>query len=168
MYDMPQQQYSQEIHYSAFYAQNENPIIQQKEIKDKSIDDLSCTDEDRKNISYIITTLAYNGYGSLLFKQGQLRRTGDKIKVHPLKFLEVVLSSPRLKPAFKKLIEEGGMKWSNFEENFAKSLNDQNKNDNLLPYLKSFSQKTNISYDSLKSLLEKKDYAAFFKKLVSP
>src|SRR5258708_1989893 len=83
------------------------PPVAQPPVVDEepSYQKLVCTEEDRQNIGYIITTMAENGLLTLYFQyKGDLTHRGAEIvHVHPLRFLGVIFSDPNLKECMKKI-----------------------------------------------------------------
>ncbi len=67
--------------------------------------DLYCTDEDRKKIGWIITTVE-NGGIDLIWERKRLDDVGDEIMpVHPYKFLSTIILDPKLKNSLKNIFQ---------------------------------------------------------------
>jgi hypothetical protein len=78
------------------------------------------TDQEKRDISYIIMTLATKSQMSLLFEKKELNRAGDRVShVHPLRFLLYIFSDGQLKTAVKKI---KGLPWNRFVSGMAGSL----------------------------------------------
>ncbi len=74
--------------------------------KKPSYADLYCTDEDRKKIAFIITTVDEGGI-DLLWKSKKLYDIGEEIlPVHPYKFLSTILLDPILRLALKRIFKD--------------------------------------------------------------
>ena len=77
--------------------------------------ELICTEADRENIAYIISTMAENGKLKLLFSyKSELKQRGAEINhVHPLRLLGVVFSDPYLKECMDRIYDDY-FKWDGF------------------------------------------------------
>lgn len=73
------------------------------------------TEQDKKDITFIVTTLADKSLVSILAKRGDLNAAGDRINaVHPYRFLGYVFSTEKLKVAARNIRRRGGLVWKNF------------------------------------------------------
>lgn len=87
--------------------------------------DTPLTEQDKKNITFIISTLSGKSSVQLMFKKSALEKAGDEVEhVHPLKFLAFVFSSDSLKEQAKNIT---GVPWSRFSGDMSKSLSDAAK-----------------------------------------
>lgn len=115
------------------------------------------TDAEKRDIRYIIITLATKSYFSLLMQQRSLTDAGNRTaQIHPLKYLEYIFSDPELRSATKNI---KGMPWNRFAGDMAHSLNNEYENGTLnKEQLKSFSQSTNISEANLMPYFENEQW----------
>ncbi len=126
---------------------------------DTSYDELDCSDSDKEKIGYILTTMAANGKLTLLLTyKKDLEKAGNEIgHVHPLKFLGVTFSNPKLSQAMKE-IRHDYFKWRGFADGIKPSLTNQATQNKLLPYLDDFSKEINRPAARIKPFLENKDW----------
>lgn len=89
------------------------------------------SDENRRDIGFIVTTLADKSIASILGARGRLNDAGDRIRpVHPLRFLECVFTDEKLKVGIRN-IQKRGWIWKDFVGGLKGSLIDESKNNNL-------------------------------------
>jgi hypothetical protein len=118
------------------------------------------TEEEKKEISYIITTLSTTSFIALALKEDSLKEAGDKVEhVHPLKFLRYIFMDPQLKQAVKKI---QGTVWKRFSRDTARSLKQEAKLDNIKePYLKDYSDSIGVDQKILQPSIQNKDWVEF-------
>ncbi len=124
------------------------------------------TDNDKENISYIVTTLATKSYLSLLFQKGRLERTGEKTAhIHPLRYLGFVFSDPTLRVHIRKI---GGLPWKRFVEGFAESLETESSLANLKDeHIEDFSALTDVDSKLIFPPLREGRWTEFMETMVS-
>ncbi len=126
--------------------------------KGESYKDLVCTDDDKANISEIITTMAENNKLSLLLKQSYLRNLGAQINhVHPLKFLGAVFSNPMLKECMIEIFDDY-FKRNGFMDGLGPSLTREAEKGKLDPLIKDFAVEVHVSPESIRPYFQKKDW----------
>ena len=87
------------------------------------------TEQEKEDISYIITTLANKSTITLMFYKRPLNRAGDRVAhVHPLVFLGFIFSDPELKDA---VIRIKGYPWRRYAQGMAGSLESAAMRDNM-------------------------------------
>lgn len=119
---------------------------------------LVCTDVDKANIAYIITTIGENGKLSLLFKSREIKQVGAEINhVHPLKFIATVVTYPNLKE-FMREIYEDHFKWNGVMDGLGPSLTNHANQGKLDLYLKDFAKEVNVSPESIRGYFQSKDW----------
>jgi hypothetical protein len=80
------------------------------------------TPVDKKNISFIIRTLADKPLPKLPFYKGSLEAAGEKVDhLHPLQFMQVVFTDERLKAAMRNLVKRDWV-FDSFMDDMGKSL----------------------------------------------
>jgi hypothetical protein len=133
----------------------ENPFFQ-----------LPITDEEKKIIEYIITTMAEKNVIKLALMRKTMEKKGKRIHhVHPFRFLEHVFSNPKLKSAMHK-IYKSGFKWDGFLDGFSKKMKEEANKNNLLPYVPGLSKSLNVSSDSISNFIYRRDYEGLVKFLM--
>lgn len=104
------------------------------------------SDEQKSDIAYIVTTLAYTSLVKLKSQESSLKKAGDRIDaVHPLRFLETIFTNEELKVAMRNL-EGRSWVWKDFLEGLTDSLKEEYKNNNILQFVDEFA--ANIKLDS--------------------
>ncbi len=96
---------------------------------------------DRNNIKKLITRLGNWGVARLLWHVKEMNRLGDRIRhIHPLCFLSYIYSEPELIQCMK-LINRSYFKKKEFITGLSEKMDMEAGNDNLLPYVRDFSEK---------------------------
>ena len=129
---------------------------------------LTCTSEDRENISVIISTLAEKGNISLLFqhKKDLTRRGVEIAHVHPLRFLGVIFGDLNLKECMKKIFPNYFIR-KQFMHNLGEGLNSNMDRGRIEPYLEEFSKEVSVSTDLLRSYAQSRDWEGFVECLIN-
>jgi len=97
------------------------------------------TEQNAKDIRYIVTTLANKPPVKLLFYKSSLDRAGDRIDhVHPFRFLQVIFTDEELKVGIRNIRRKGWV-WKEFIGGLKDSLNDEYVRDNLYGFIDDFS-----------------------------
>jgi hypothetical protein len=142
----------------------------------------SCSREDLEDVARLISIIAKETLCDLLPRQPELTALGNRLRrVHPLKFLSIILSSPELKADLHKIhddkivfslgdwsfflpsIFESLSKWSYFKQDLSLALetkdleskkNAETEKDSIAVNLQDFIEEANldISPDSLQKL----------------
>lgn len=124
--------------------------------------DKPLTEEDKKNIHYIINTLSSKSMFGLLGVKKDLEEAGKKTNhINPLHYLAYIFSNPSLKAKTKHFPK---VAWKRYVRDFAKSLNDAMDREKITDEnIKDFSKKVGISCDVIKPLVEKRDWPQLMK-----
>lgn len=124
------------------------------------------TQEDEKNISFIIKTLSGKSLVSLYFYQDQLEEIGEKTRpIHPLLYLGYVYSSPELQKAIPSISK---FAWKRFVKDFSKSLERAKQGDAITEEsIKAFAQETGRPVEALQPYIEASDWKGLFQYLDS-
>lgn len=94
--------------------------------------DAPVTNAEKKDIRYIVQSLADKSLFSLLRHKGSLEAAGDRInQVHPLRFLMCIFTDPELKRGVKDIYKRGGWVWSDFIGGLNSSLEEESYRNNL-------------------------------------
>lgn len=90
------------------------------------------TEQEKKEIRYIITTLAQNSLTSLANSKSSLKRAGERIDhIHPLRFLSTVFSNEELKVGVHAIRDRGSWIWDEFIGGLTKSLKEESVRQNM-------------------------------------
>jgi hypothetical protein len=88
--------------------------------------------EERKDISYILKTLAYKSYPELIKHKASLEYAGNRIDhVHPLRFLMCALSEETMKTSLHAIRDRGGWVWRDFKKGLIESLDEETRLQNM-------------------------------------
>lgn len=129
--------------------------------------ELPLNDEEKSLINKIITTLANKNTLMLAFEKKSLERKGKRIHhVHPFRFLGHVFSEPNLKAAMYE-IKKSHFKWNGFIEGYAKKMRNEAAQNNLLPYVRSFSAYLQVDSQNVTTYIQKGDYEGLVRYLLS-
>lgn len=132
---------------------------------------LPLTEEEAKIIYQIIDNVDNWGFPKLIKREEEMGILGNKVQhVHPFKFLETVLNTPRLKQAMIS-IEDGfwSLKWKGFfkgtdqSPGFTAKCEREYARDNFAPYIVGFCQTVKANPEQVRHFVEKKEW----EKLVS-
>jgi hypothetical protein len=87
--------------------------------------------DERKQIRFIVDTLANSNLASICFHQNDLNAAGDRIgNMHPFRFLEVLLADPHVRKGVLK-IRQRSLIWPKFYEGIRGSLSAEAHRHNL-------------------------------------
>lgn len=129
-------------------------------IFDEFYDDIFYIDTlDQDNIGKLITRLGDWGIGRLLWHIKEMNRLGDRIRhVHPLSFLSYIYSQPELVKCMK-LINSSYFKRKEFITGLSEKMEIEAERDNLLPHVKSFSEKIGCDrWEDISIFLDRHDW----------
>ena len=117
------------------------------------------TEQEIKDITYIITTLANKPMAKILLYKASLDRAGSRIEqVHPLRFLECVFTSELLKAGIRSIRKRGWI-WRDFSSGFGRSMEEEQLKGNLTEeQIFDFSQLVGIDPWLLIEPIEKKNW----------
>lgn len=117
---------------------------------------------DQNNIKKLITRLGNWGVGRLLWHIKEMNRLGDRVRhIHPLCFLSYIYSQPELIQCMK-LINQSYFKKKEFITGLSEKMAIEAANDNLLPYVREFSQKIGCkTWEDIFIFLDRHDWAGF-------
>ena len=123
--------------------------------------DLPLTNDDKKNIRKLITTLADKNILQLLLDKKGMEKLGDKIRpVHPLKFASFILKDPYLKKCLRT-IEKDSLKWGPFVDGFEEKMKTETKAGKILVYIPGFLELLDADPKQVQKLLQNKNYSGF-------
>lgn len=117
---------------------------------------------DRHNIKKLIKRLGNWGVGRLLWHVKEMNHLGDRLRhVHPLCFLSYIYSDPELIQCMKS-INQSYFKKKEFITGLSEKMAIEAASDNLLPYVREFSQKIGCKkWEDIFMFLDRRDWAGF-------
>lgn len=105
------------------------------------------TDQQKKDIAFIVTTLGNASLGTIATSKSALKKAGVRVEnVHPWHFLMVVFRDEKLKAALHNLQGRTIWIWSEFFNGLKRGLDEEFARDNLLRYVDDFAE--NLQIDS--------------------
>jgi len=146
-------------------------LIKVKPEKNEPFHNLRLTNQDKENITYIITSLGEQGKLTLLVNKSELTRRGDLIQgVHPLKFLTVVFKDEYLKKVCMPAILKDYFKKKNFLDGLGANMTREAQKGKLQKYMPDFLNEINLSSEHSENLLkfvETRDWEGFIRHIVN-
>ena len=118
------------------------------------------TQPEKEGITYLISTLSSHSIVSLGFYIKRLEQAGAKTeRVHPLKFFEQVLTTPKLKKSIKRI---KGVAWNKFTSGMFNNFQNAAGRDNLTPdMITQFAKETGVNEDTITAELKGHKWKAF-------
>lgn len=117
---------------------------------------LQISDDYKNWVGQLVAILADTSTLRLPFKEGEMRKLGEKINPHhPLMFLGHVISTPHLRKKMKKIRQET-LRWEGiklkpgFSPEFVQRLENEHQKNDLSPFLPGFCRHIGIPEDKLK------------------
>lgn len=107
------------------------------------------SNEDKRQIAYIVNTLAWGSIPEVISKKHSLEKAGDKVAhVHPLHFTAVIFTDEELKAGIHAIRGRISLIWNGFMDGLSKSLKEETAANNLTPeQILDFSNKVGVPYD---------------------
>ena len=128
---------------------------------------VSVTKQEKKEMTYIITTLANDSLLSIGASRSSLKKAGDKIDhLHPFRFLMTIFTDEKLKAGIHAIRDRGGWTWEGFIDGITGSLKVEGGRNNLLPYVSDFAEKVKIDPSLILPSLEKGKWSDFVNLLI--
>ncbi len=146
-------------------------LVKVKPEKNEPFHNLRLTEQDKENITYIITSLGEQGKLTLLVNKSELTRRGDLIQgVHPLKFLTVVFRDEYLKKVCMPEILKDYFKKKNFLDGLGANMTKEAQKGKIQKYMPDFLSEINLNSKHSESLLkfvEIRDWEGFVRYIVN-
>lgn len=123
--------------------------------------------KDKENISYLLTTLAYQSILKISSKRSTLEKVGDQIEpIHPLQFFKFVFSNDELIVAMRN-IKGRAWVWKDFIGRILDSLNTENNYGNLTPgQVQDFLSSVKIDPSLINTPIQARDWNGFVDNLI--
>lgn len=138
-----------------------------KEEKQSRDYDAPISKSEKDDIAFIVNTLAYDSLISISSQKSSLKKAGDRIdRIHPLRFLEVVFSSERLKAGIAAI--RGQFSWvkDGFFDGIFGSLKEEAGRDNLFRFVSDFAKNVKIDVKRINPTLKRGDWKGFINTLI--
>lgn len=128
---------------------------------------ISVAKEDKKDIHFIITTLARDSLIRIGTSRSSLKRAGERIDhLHPFRFLMAIFTDEELKAGAHAIRDRGGWTWEGFTDGIIGSLKEEAARDNVLQFASDFAKKVKIDSSLITPLLEKGKWEDFVNVLI--
>lgn len=128
---------------------------------------LSVTKHEKKDVAYIITTLANDSIISIGLSTSSLEKAGDRVAhLHPFRWLMTIFRDEELKAGVHAIRDRGGLTWDGFLKGTLGSLKDESAKNNLLQFTSDFAEKVKIDPALIRPALEKGKWLEFVNILI--
>ena len=125
------------------------------------------TEPEKKDLTYIVTSLANDSLISLGTSKSSLKKAGDRIDhIHPFRFLMTVFTDEKLKAGAHAIRDRGGWVWEGFIDGLTGSLKEEAARLNLLQFAPDFAQKVKIDLALILPSLEQGKMTEFVNVLI--
>lgn len=129
--------------------------------------EVSVKKEEKKDLAYIITALAYDSLISIATSTSSINKAGKRIDhLHPYRFLMTIFTDQELIAAAHAIRDRGGLPWSGFLDGITGSLTNEAAHDNLLQYTSDFASKVKIDPALILPLLKSGKWTEFVNVLI--
>ncbi len=125
--------------------------------------DLPLTEEDKKIIRQIVTTMAEKNFLQLFLEKKSLERKGDQIQpVHPLRFAGYVLTDPVLRRSMR-LVSQSRVKWNGFLDGYEKRLKEEKHAGTLDCYVPGLADLLEVDRSIIQRYINQENYSGLIK-----
>ncbi len=132
-----------------------------------SYSELAYSKEDQADIKELLETLSTQDMFGLLKRRSSLNELGDRIEhVHPLKFLEIIVTDNHLKSCLQE-VDSSFFKRSAFLRGLSKSFGKKAKLGEIDPYIPDFSLAVHRPTKSIEPFFRDKNWKGLVKYLLS-
>lgn len=123
--------------------------------------------KEKKEISYIVNTLAKSSLAKIATSRSSLKKSGDKVdRVHPLRFLMCCFTDEELK-AGVHAIKERGWIWKEFFGGLSESLTEESSLNNLrIEQILDFAANVGINPNYIIAPIQQRQWSAFMDALL--
>lgn len=125
------------------------------------------TKEEKKDVNYIITSLAYESLIKLGTLSSSLKKAGDRIEhLHPLLFLKEIFTNEKLKVGVHAIRDRIGLVKNSFMDGIEASLSKEAARGNLLQHTSDFAAKIKIDEQIILPYLQSGKWLEFVNILI--
>lgn len=130
--------------------------------------DRKAAESEKKDLRFILKTLATKSIAGLLKYRSELEAAGDRIdKLHPLRFLETAFTDEELKAYMHNIRQRGGWIWGEFVKGIKGSLQDETDIGNLTDdMILDFSCQVEIDPSKVEGPIHREKWEDFIKALI--
>lgn len=122
--------------------------------------------EDKKDIRFVVTTLANKSLLKLAKYRPQLEDAGERLEhVHPLRFFQCIFSDDELIVGIRNIRKRGWV-WDEFRDNSIKRLQQECERSNLYQFVNDFAQNIGINSALILPALQNKQWDNFINILI--
>lgn len=127
------------------------------------------TENELKDIKFILKTLAQKSLASLWGYKTQLEHAGDRVDhIHPLRFLQCIFSDDELIVYINNIKSRGSWVWSEFISGFKKSLQEEADQGNLTDeHFDDFVDSLDLDLNLVHAKIQKNEWENFIKILIA-
>ncbi|MBJ7449738.1 MAG: hypothetical protein JHC93_05205 [Parachlamydiales bacterium] len=124
--------------------------------------------EQKKDIAYIVNTLADKTLPKILMSKSSLEAAGERISViHPLQFLITIFTDEQLKVGIRN-IKNKPIVWKDFFGGFRDSIDEESKIGNILPeHIENFAKTLNLDPALIAPSIENRRWEELMDKLIT-
>lgn len=114
---------------------------------------------EKKDLSYLIHTLAEKSLPALFFCRSNLEKAGNRLDhLHPLRFISAIYTDPKLLTAVRT-VSKRSMVWPEWVSGMAESFVSAHKGDNMHVDIQiAFCEELGIAYETLQPYFSKQDW----------
>lgn len=123
--------------------------------------------EEKKEIAYILKTLANSSLAKITKQKSSLKKAGDRIEhLHPFKFLETIFTDEELKVCIRN-IEGKSWVWSEFRDPLIDSLEKESSAGNIRQeYVQNLAATVNIDAGAISPMVNNKEWSKLISSLI--
>ncbi len=125
--------------------------------------DVPITKEDKKNLAYIVNTLARDSLLSIGTSRSSIKKVGDKLEhLHPLRFVMIIFTDEEMKAGAHAIRDRGGWIWDGFLGGITRSLTDESARQNVKEeHIRDFAKVVGIDADLILPPLQQERWKDF-------
>lgn len=128
---------------------------------------VSVSKQEKKEMVYILTTLANKSLISIGTSKSSLKKAGDKIDhLHPYRFLMTIFNDEELKASVHAIRDRGGWIWEGFLDGIVGSLKEEAARDNIHAFTADFAHKVKIDQALIQASLQHGKWTEFINILI--
>lgn len=126
------------------------------------------TDQEKKDLSYILKTLANASLAKIAKERSNIKKTGDRLEnLHPFKFMEIIFTDEELKVCIRNLQGRSWV-WGEFRDGLTNSLAKESAVDNIKPdHIQNLANTIRVDVNIITPLVESKNWSKLFTDLIA-
>jgi hypothetical protein len=124
------------------------------------------TANDKKDLRYIMRTLANNSLLKISWNASSLKKAGERIDhLHPFKFLEAIFCDHEMR-AHTRHLQGKARVWKEFVDGVSDSLTRENTTNNLTPHMQEFATQVAVDAQIIQPLVSAKKWKELINALI--